>query len=1130
MIGLALRKDGHILSFLACTSQGFHLINGLPMHPPPASVHSPNLWKSANDVGHAAVPEGFSIVQTAQPGLYPVLRHSLVPVAYADHWAYEYEPVTLITNHLVPQPQQAPPQIGATSGLRPNPVQSEHAQPKTRGLPKKNTYKETGDARVRNVPSQQGIPQVAKAPSPLANDKNPAIESLAASNVDEHTGMIPGAVTTPPKNLDRIGSDKKGNPRAGTNVSKKSEEANSFRISSRPGIIYDETQDQHAPGLVQLGNNLDSAKHVETKKATTSYHLQKFDSNEVSPPTHRISVDTCTPDTPKLSTSGVPGNPDKTSPVHIDNPDGGSPSAEITLTGPVADVTCQARTSHDLQKPETAIDEKELSERRRGGPVSTEAVHLELDNQPRQPENTLRTKMSGESTKTRRGGSIPLPDQTAGSSPPDSAKLTSEKDLGLPTNDPGKASKSSLSAPETEIHLATPVKSYRSALLKSVATPITNMRPVGLEKQVKQTKPSSPAPATKAQDPRPSNKLVNRFLDAKDPGKYRSASTFEPSKLPTADQNFVTTASKDQRAIVRKTLQEEQNNSGPGQIGNSVAGKTSKKEKGQLTKAINVGEKNKEEWPGYEATKGRWEVLNSGPDSQPDLALHREELSKDETIDNEITDKEVNDHRPLGAADHQSLSKSVGQEKLSQNESESVKEARTAENQVNNPQKISSKIKNKKKKQTKNKPNKSPTNMISVDWEVITTPEENEKKATANPRNTLPEDGQKKRIPEDGQEKKLPDDHQEKTRYKGDEGIRMRVVSQADLAYLPPGERLTRQSDAQTETDVVVYKRLYVALHPGSDIKEDEIFPGIKRPRSDPIEEKYYEENPATVTGDKPAKSVEGGTSEAAEHNLVLKDRALEKRLKSWKGEWVKTWKDYKLNLNLMDSLSRHLKVKDNTKYLPLDDLNLDTYKVIRDICCQDQMRFMRGQFWVAKTLGPEESQRRLKTLIAQVSELTVLENWKVIKEQLINRKLLTKGEVQKIETVYNLSRQFPNPINCLPGKSIKLAGKDKSGILEDIEKSLGIVNSMRPNPIELYEFSQSSEIWKSQRELYSSSRYNGFDLRSLLDMARIFRDQPQIFGLEPLMDFINEGSWVPFPWHSSAERNWLVKKIKDAN
>jgi hypothetical protein len=133
MVALTLSKNGHMLCFqiLVCIHHLVHLIHGVPMHPPPgfaqSPISSPGHWNVAHDAGNSVVPPGFSVVQTALPTIQPVWKHSVVPVAYADHWSCEYEPVTYITNHLVPNPQQQAQRHGTGVWLRPNAVPSPSA-------------------------------------------------------------------------------------------------------------------------------------------------------------------------------------------------------------------------------------------------------------------------------------------------------------------------------------------------------------------------------------------------------------------------------------------------------------------------------------------------------------------------------------------------------------------------------------------------------------------------------------------------------------------------------------------------------------------------------------------------------------------------------------------------------------------------------------------------------------------------------------------------------------------------------------------------------------------------------------------------------------------------------------------
>jgi hypothetical protein len=267
-----------------------------------------------------------------------------------------------------------------------------------------------------------------------------------------------------------------------------------------------------------------------------------------------------------------------------------------------------------------------------------------------------------------------------------------------------------------------------------------------------------------------------------------------------------------------------------------------------------------------------------------------------------------------------------------------------------------------------------------------------------------------------------------------------------------------------------------------------------------------------------------------SECKLLAEEKALEKLLKTWNPDWINKWKEEELDLNFMDKLSKHLQVRDNCNYLPLRDMSLETYQLFREIWINNPKSFLLGQVWASKIIGVQETYRRLKSMIKQISEMTLVENWKMIKNELVNKKQLTKTEAEKIEKFYNLSIMFPNPINYSPKLSLQILEKKKKDVLSEIEKCLGISDSKRPYPIQLNISSNQSKISDLKHELYLASRYNGINISkikevesnhgNLFHFEALFNSSKSEENLQSLLEeFIS--------WENSAERNWLSEKTK---
>ncbi|WAQ83752.1 hypothetical protein PtA15_4A200 [Puccinia triticina] len=194
-------------------------------------------------------------------------------------------------------------------------------------------------------------------------------------------------------------------------------------------------------------------------------------------------------------------------------------------------------------------------------------------------------------------------------------------------------------------------------------------------------------------------------------------------------------------------------------------------------------------------------------------------------------------------------------------------------------------------------------------------------------------------------------------------------------------EEIKRMSEAERDEFIngPVSQALSKAFIPSMKNSEDHIYPGLPRPKS--------RRKPTT-------------------------NEALEKQLEDWKS-YVNMWKVLGLDLDLMDSISRHMKIDVKTDHLPLSVLGDYTYEVLRDVWHTPEARvqFLANfQWWMKDILSQDEFHRRIKTLVQQVSERTIVENWKLISKHLVEKNSLKKFQVERIQKFYNLANEFPKP------------------------------------------------------------------------------------------------------------------------
>jgi hypothetical protein len=142
-----------LLCFLSCAQSIIPLITGVPTEPRLASAAiARSVYGEMHNAEQDAVPEGYSLVQTAQPGFHAVWRpFNVIVPAVVDYAGYEFHPGTLATNQLVPNNNNQAP-----SHQRDRPVLREHAKPfnpshslEDQGrLPNRKPYKEKGPKRI----------------------------------------------------------------------------------------------------------------------------------------------------------------------------------------------------------------------------------------------------------------------------------------------------------------------------------------------------------------------------------------------------------------------------------------------------------------------------------------------------------------------------------------------------------------------------------------------------------------------------------------------------------------------------------------------------------------------------------------------------------------------------------------------------------------------------------------------------------------------------------------------------------------------------------------------------------------------------------------------------------------------
>jgi hypothetical protein len=194
-------KNRQWLPFLAYICHVARAFEGVPMHhgfPQDAKISS-SFWSTPNYVSSDVVPEGYSIVQTAQPGVYPLLTRESCPQTDAEMYKYDYHPITLYTNYLVPNPQPKP--------LHENMLWLQHATvpfdpnfyEEMRRHRMKQRYANRAAANIRKMATQETVSANSKAFSdPVVSggaynkiSGQPQVTKLPVPRTSDTTSVIP---------------------------------------------------------------------------------------------------------------------------------------------------------------------------------------------------------------------------------------------------------------------------------------------------------------------------------------------------------------------------------------------------------------------------------------------------------------------------------------------------------------------------------------------------------------------------------------------------------------------------------------------------------------------------------------------------------------------------------------------------------------------------------------------------------------------------------------------------------------------------------------------------------------------------------------------------------------------------
>ncbi|OAV97555.1 hypothetical protein PTTG_25996 [Puccinia triticina 1-1 BBBD Race 1] len=1038
---------------------------------------SSSVWSAPAYLENEYVPQGYSIVHTAQPGFYTTMTPNPCPMTSADAYQYQYHPVIFHAKHLVPIVQQILPHqnmLYLQHAAILEETSERHEEIFQRRIKERDD--ERTAAKIRNAKSSKRYPHArSRLPNRriLAEDpmdfrgKRKAPNFLSDGVVDsalvhEERRRLLGnqGLTTPTMEFQQ---EETGNQAESQSKSPKTSDTRENFDPSSTTVAEDSTK--------QLGQK-DNSKELSTPlNEKTKVSSPGFPSNEIEGLAHdpaglrtseNISTFGKVEDSENLKLSGS-----KIKNTH-------SPVFGKTVV-PVSEAATSLTKSQTENKQE----------------LTPQKIDVASHNQDKAfpPVDTI----SDQTTKLQ---SLP---HESGNSHTMSAPNKLIDDLEFPKLDALEQTKSSLS--ENQKTIVAPEITYKNVLLKEEDAPISKAK--NLAKVAKQKKKL----VAESQGPHRNNQTLNSNLvkpnarasangftagkqlqnhitkSAQNPRNNQEKSSSSP-KSPVIFRSIDATNPSDQVANSKTVAKDHNISSSLGSLEGGAeysSWRTHRK-----TAKAKLDSKEIKNVNLHGLTKGYWEVWGnqaradsvssdgekpmgsneiSNPQNPPVLPLTEIKENKDEETD---------------GADLRPDQKNSGDE--------TVKNAGLSQVEVLDESGKSAGMKASQQKKKKKKKSKGAKPKLDDDWNYLQSLEQEQNTETP-PENDL--GGVDLKDEKEGQ------------------GTGISVGEEIKEGFQLPGptEKLRK-----AYINGPVFQALNAALMPYTTEK-DQIYPGLPRPKS--------QRKPTT-------------------------DDFLEKRLETWKtdvnpsrmpgADYVNLWRKLHVDLDLMDSISRYMKVFDKTFHLSLSDLDIHTYEALREVWHrpEDRIKFLvHFQWWMPDVLSDHfEFHRRIKTLVKQVSERTVVENWRLIREHLVKNQKLTPLECNRIETFYSLTIPFPkSPESADPQLPEKLlVPKRKHGILYQIKESLGINTSntfTRTEQIGPENFQEESIIARNFEELQKSSRLNGLEITQVLHIIAKFKMEKHMENYsfnsseKVFWDFVNDALT---PWHFSAEQHWLRK------
>ncbi|KAA1072533.1 hypothetical protein PGTUg99_012965 [Puccinia graminis f. sp. tritici] len=247
-----------------------------------------------------------------------------------------------------------------------------------------------------------------------------------------------------------------------------------------------------------------------------------------------------------------------------------------------------------------------------------------------------------------------------------------------------------------------------------------------------------------------------------------------------------------------------------------------------------------------------------------------------------------------------------------------------------------------------------------------------------------------------------------------------------------------------------------------------------------------------------------------------------------------------------------HLQLSNSQNHLPLHQLKNENYiamKFLWNLNPDLIVLTLQKCSMVHPEISQYEMHRRIITFTNQIVQKTSVENWKMIKQSLIDRKEYNLSFLNKVEDCFQLNHEFPEKrigedVKTSEEYQGKTSHKDTYNTAIDIaQKTLGDFEWHRRTQVaeDIIKFppkwTLSLELWEELRE---AERYNGVNVWNVFHFIHYLglgkENKIESWSISKvirhieILNMVSSGTnWqADIGWSESADRAWMRKVFKE--